>query len=73
MELSYTGTKCISGEFIATSGLPVNDMHAEILVRRAMKKYLYRQIELVQASQPSVLVPVDNGECFWCQLALWSL
>lgn len=47
---------------MSSKGLAVNDLHAEILVRRALKRYLYKQVELAQASQPTILVPTNKGE-----------
>ncbi|XP_028824517.1 double-stranded RNA-specific editase B2 isoform X2 [Denticeps clupeoides] len=41
-----TGTKCISGEYISKRGLVVNDCHAETVVRRALIRFLYSQLEL---------------------------
>ena len=58
----HAGTKCISGENMSSSGRVVNDLHAEILVRRAMKKYLYHQLHLIESSQPSIFIPTGNGE-----------
>ncbi|XP_067950012.1 A-to-I RNA editing regulator adr-1-like isoform X2 [Watersipora subatra] len=52
-----TGTKCISGANMSHIGSVVNDLHAEVLVRRAMKNYLYTQLDLVKSGLPSILVP----------------
>ena len=46
-----TGTKCISGEYISDSGLAVNDCHAEVIVRRALNRFLYAQLELCAKDQ----------------------
>ena len=42
-------------------GSVVNDLHAEVLVRRAMKNYLYTQLDLVKSGLPSILVPSATG------------
>ena len=36
-------------------GRAVNDMHAEILVRRALKRYLLYQIDLLNEGKPSIM------------------
>ena len=41
-----TGTKCVSGDNLSISGLCVNDCHAEAIARRALLRFLYKQLEL---------------------------
>lgn len=56
------GTKCINGGSLSHTGRAINDLHAEILVRRALKKYLYNQLQLALTSLPSVFVSTGKGE-----------
>lgn len=51
-----TGTKCINGEYMSDQGLSLNDCHAEIIVRRGLIRYLYKQLE----QHVSEDVPKDN-------------
>lgn len=47
-----TGTKCINGEYLSTSGLSVNDFHAEILTRRSTIRFMYSQLEMIASGDP---------------------
>ncbi|XP_013792117.1 double-stranded RNA-specific editase 1-like [Limulus polyphemus] len=58
-----TGTKCINGEHISMNGVTLNDCHAEVIARRCLKDFLYRQLELVARGEieKSVLEAKQGG------------
>ncbi|GFN89739.1 double-stranded RNA-specific editase 1 [Plakobranchus ocellatus] len=41
-----TGTKCINGEYLSAQGQALNDCHAEVLCRRLLMRFLYRQLQI---------------------------
>ncbi|XP_031777326.1 double-stranded RNA-specific editase Adar isoform X3 [Nasonia vitripennis] len=58
-----TGTKCVSGEHLSVSGRALNDCHAEVIARRCLCEYLYRQLDLHTENQAldSVFEPGRKG------------
>ncbi|XP_015434913.1 PREDICTED: double-stranded RNA-specific editase Adar isoform X2 [Dufourea novaeangliae] len=58
-----TGTKCVSGEHLSVSGGALNDCHAEVVARRCLCEYLYKQLELIAEDRAaeSILEPTKNG------------
>ncbi|XP_011496007.1 PREDICTED: double-stranded RNA-specific editase Adar isoform X2 [Ceratosolen solmsi marchali] len=58
-----TGTKCVSGEHLSVSGRALNDCHAEVIARRCLCEYLYKQLELyiVNQEQSSILEVARKG------------
>ncbi|XP_076295284.1 adenosine deaminase acting on RNA isoform X2 [Lasioglossum baleicum] len=58
-----TGTKCVSGEHLSVSGGALNDCHAEVVARRCLCEYLYKQLELHTEERiiESILEPAKKG------------
>ncbi|XP_022185212.1 double-stranded RNA-specific editase Adar isoform X2 [Nilaparvata lugens] len=60
-----TGTKCISGEHMSVSGAVINDSHAEIIARRGLCVYLYKQLMLLtdtELAPTSIFEPNSNQQ-----------
>ncbi|XP_011858616.1 PREDICTED: double-stranded RNA-specific editase Adar-like [Vollenhovia emeryi] len=58
-----TGTKCISGDHLSQTGGALNDCHAEVVARRCLCEYLYKQLELHTEDKgaESILEPAKKG------------
>ena len=57
-----SGTRCITGDKMSLRGDVVNDSHAEVVARRGLVRYLYRQLHLFhqsRGSDESIFEPVD--------------
>jgi len=55
-----SGTKCINGEQLSLEGCVINDSHAEIVTRRCLMVYLYKQLENICNNQDSIFQPTLN-------------
>ena len=50
-----TGTKCLNGEHINNRGMAVNDCHAEVLARRALRHFLLWQLDCALNGVPETI------------------
>ena len=48
-----TGTKCVNGEHMSVHGNSLNDCHAEIISRRCLLEFLYKQLEVFDSGNPT--------------------
>ncbi|XP_060861988.1 double-stranded RNA-specific editase Adar [Metopolophium dirhodum] len=61
-----TGTKCLSGNYLSLSGESLHDCHAEILTRRCLLKFFYKELMESVKGLPSIFIPVfisDDKKC----------
>jgi len=56
-----TGTKCLNVNRMLTTGQAINDSHAEVLTRRAFRRFLLDQVRLLAEGEESILVPAKGG------------
>ncbi|XP_017785681.1 PREDICTED: double-stranded RNA-specific editase Adar [Nicrophorus vespilloides] len=56
-----TGTKCVSGEHISMQGCVLNDMHAEIVARRALVHFFYCQLNAISQGKQSIFMERPEG------------
>lgn len=59
-----TGTKCLSGNYLSLSGESLHDCHAEILTRRCLMKYFYKELMESVKGYPSIFIPDSNKSKF---------
>ena len=62
-----SGTKCINGEKLSLEGCVINDSHSEIVARRCLILYLYKQLEFAFGAtdindNKSILTKTEDGK-----------
>lgn len=65
-----TGTKCVGGESLSTSGKSLNDCHAEIIACRGFRQFLYDQLELALKGKESCLERAPKSRLFQIKTGL---
>ena len=56
-----SGTQCITGNQMSTEGLVVNDSHAEVVARRSLMRFFYKQL-LAKLSGQENTIFTDNDK-----------
>jgi len=59
-----TGTKCLSGNYLSLCGESLHDCHAEILTRRCLMKFFYKELMESVKGHPSIFISDDNKSKF---------
>jgi len=59
-----TGTQCLSGNYLSLSGESLHDCHAEILARRCLMRYLYKQLFECVNKKQSIFIANENYSKF---------
>lgn len=56
-----SGTRCITGDHMSLGGLVVNDSHAEVVARRSLMRFFYRQLAAYfQGKQDTIFTQSEN-------------
>jgi len=56
-----SGTRCVEGNKLSLEGQVVNDMHAEIVARRSLRRFFYAELHKFFAEDcDTIFVPVDG-------------
>ncbi len=50
-----SGTRCITGEQMSLEGMVVNDSHAEVIARRSLMRYFYKQLSAYFQGSPDTI------------------
>lgn len=59
-----TGTKCLSGNYLSLGGESLHDCHAEIVARRCLIKYFYKQLIEAVGGKPSIFIADEKKQKF---------
>ena len=56
-----TGNRCVTGERLSMEGKVVNDSHAEIVARRSLMRFFYKQLNSHYDGNDSIFVPKEGS------------
>ena len=56
-----TGNRCVTGERLSMEGNTVNDSHAEIVARRSLLRFFYRQLSSYHDGNESIFAPSQGS------------
>ena len=56
-----TGNRCVTGQRLSMEGKVVNDSHAEIVARRSLMRFFYREISSFYDGNESIFVPKQGS------------
>jgi len=59
-----TGTQCLSGNYLSLSGESLHDCHAEVLARRCLMRYMYKQLLECVNKKQSIFIANENYSKF---------
>ena len=58
-----TGTRCVEGDKLSLEGVVVHDSHAEVVARRSLLRYFYRQLHLYfSGNEDTIFTPSSSEE-----------
>ncbi|XP_078366206.1 uncharacterized protein LOC144650414 isoform X1 [Oculina patagonica] len=56
------GNRCVTGQRLSMEGKTVNDSHAEIVARRSLLRFFYRQLNSYYDEHESIFVPREGSQ-----------
>ena len=57
-----TGNRCVTGQRLSMEGKVVNDSHAEIVARRSLLRFFYRQLSSYYDGDESIFAPREGSQ-----------